>query len=164
MGKGSGVAEASVELLEVTKDNLAKVLALRVKPEQSRYVAGNARSLAEAYVYPDRARPWAVCVAGEPVGFLMLDEVGPDHPEAPGGRASYFLWRLMIGAEHQGKGYGRAAVLALIEHVKGLPDGRALGTSYVPGDGGAGPFYERLGFKPTGEEDDGEVVVRLAWA
>lgn len=157
------MVESRVTLAEVTKDNVDKVLALRVKPGQSCYVADNARSLAEAYVYPDRARPWAVCAGGEPVGFLMLDEVGPDHPEAPGGRASYFLWRLMIGAEHQGRGYGRAAVLALIDRVKKLPDSRGLSTSFVPGDGGPGPFYERLGFKPTGEEEGGETVVRLDW-
>lgn len=157
------MAETNVELTEVTKDNVDKVLALRVKPEQSRYVADNARSLAEAYVYPDRARPWAVCVGDEPVGFLMLDQVGPDHPEAPEGRASYFLWRLMIAAEHQGRGYGRGAVLALIDRVKKLPDSRGLSTSFVPGDGSPGPFYERLGFKPTGEEEGGEIVVRLNW-
>ena len=34
-------------------------------------------------------------------------------------------------------------------------------TSAVPGEGGPQPFYEKLGFVPTGQIDDGEVVLRL---
>ncbi|MEM6393196.1 MAG: GNAT family N-acetyltransferase [Planctomycetota bacterium] len=150
-----------VTLEQVTPGNLGAVLRLGVKMEQRRLVAENAKSLAEAYVYPDRAWPRVICVEGRPVGFVMLDLVGPDHPEAPDGRASYFLWRLMIGAEHQGKGFGRAAMLAVIEHVRGLPDARWLDTSYVPGVHGPAGFYAGLGFVPTGEVDDGEIVTRL---
>lgn len=35
------------------------------------------------------------------MGFVMLD----DNPE----EQEYFLWRLMVDAEHQGRGYGRRA-------------------------------------------------------
>ncbi|MEM6553573.1 MAG: GNAT family N-acetyltransferase [Planctomycetota bacterium] len=152
-----------VALEEVTAKNLRSVLRQKVAPEQERFVANNAASLAEAYVYPDRAWPRAICVDGEPVGFLMLDLVGPDHPEAPEGRASYFLWRLMIGSEHQGKGYGKAAVMAAAEHARGLPDARWLDTSYVPGEGGPANFYSKLGFQPTGDVDDDEIVTRLSF-
>jgi len=35
-------------------------------------------------------------------------------------------------------------------------------TSYTPGEGGPGGFYERVGFVPTGELDqDGEIILRL---
>jgi diamine N-acetyltransferase len=37
-----------------------------------------------------------------------------------------------------------------------------LFTSYEPGDGEPWPFYQRFGFEPTGEIDDGEIVLRLA--
>ncbi len=151
-----------IELREVTRANVAAVVRLQTKPEQSRFVATNANSLAEAYVQPDRAWPRAICADGDPVGFLMLDLVGPDHPEAPDGRASYFLWRLMVDAIHQGRGYGRAAMGSVFEHVRGLPDGVALKTSYVPGDGCPEPFYRKLGFEPTGVVEDGEVELRLA--
>ena len=36
-----------------------------------------------------------------------------------------------------------------------------LWTSWVPSDDGPGGFYRRLGFVPTGEIDDGEVVAVL---
>lgn len=151
-----------VELCDVTKDNLKQVLALRVKPDQTKFVMDNTRSMADAYVNPDRVMPRLICVAGEPVGFTLLDLVGPDHPDALDGRAVYVLWRLMIGAEHQGKGYGRAALQAVINHVKKLPDAQALTLTYVPADGNPSPLYKSVGFKPTGEVVDGEVVMRLS--
>jgi diamine N-acetyltransferase len=43
-----------------------------------------------------------------------------------------------------------------------LADGaRELLTSYHPGEGEPWPFYRRFGFEPTGEIDDGEIVLRL---
>ncbi len=152
-----------IELCEVTRENIRRVLMLKVKPDQEPFVATNAVSLAQAFVYPGRAWPRAIYADGEPVGFLMLDVIGPDHPEAESGQASYFLWRLMIGADHQGQGYGRASIGAVIEHVRTLPGARLLVTSYVPdGPGNPGPFYETLGFKPTGEVDeDGEIELSL---
>ena len=33
--------------------------------------------------------------------------------------------------------------------------------SYVPGEGSPEGFYRGLGFEPTGEVDEGEVVMRL---
>ena len=36
---------------------------------------------------------------------------------------------------------------------------RCLYTSYVPQPGGPEPFYLGLGFTPTGEVEDGEVVL-----
>ena len=34
-------------------------------------------------------------------------------------------------------------------------------TSYVPGEGSPLPFYQKLGFVPTGEMDEDEIVLRL---
>ena len=52
----------------------------------------------------------------------------------------------------------------LVEHVRGRPGATELKVSWVPADGGPEPFYRSLGFEPTGEEDGGEVVARLALA
>ena len=43
----------------------------------------------------------------------------------------------------------------------GEAGGPALQVSWVPADGGPEPFYRRLGFEPTGEIHDGEVVAVL---
>jgi diamine N-acetyltransferase len=55
---------------------------------------------------------------------------------------------------------GRSGRRQIIELVRA--DGATeLLTSYVPGKGDPGAFYEGFGFEPTGEIDDGEIVLRL---
>ena len=84
---------------------------------------------------------------------MMLSE----EPET----ATYVLWRFMIDARHQGQGYGREAIRLLLDHVRSLPGATELKTSWVSAPNGPGPFYEGLGFQPTGEVDEGEVVGRI---
>lgn len=142
----------SVSLREVTADTLPDVLRLRVADHQRRFVADNATSIAQAHF--SKSAWFRAIHAGEtPVGFLML--------HADRQKAEYALWRFMIAAEHQGRGYGRRALELVIEHVRGLPGAEELRLSYVPGEGEPRPFYERLGFVCTGEEEDGERVMRL---
>jgi diamine N-acetyltransferase len=64
----------------------------------------------------------------------------------------YFLWRLMVAAEHQGKGIGRRAVELLVAHLQTRPNARLLRTSCLPGPGWPEGFYFNLGFRPTGRE------------
>jgi diamine N-acetyltransferase len=148
------MTDQTVSLREITKDNLSDVLALKVTTEQEQFVASNAVSLAQAHFEP--TLPWYRAVyAGEtPVGFLML-EFNTDEQV-------YFLWRFLIDARYQRHGYGRKALELLFAHVASLPGGNALYTSCVPGSGGPGPFYEKLGFVYTGDEDDGELWMRCA--
>ena len=49
----------------------------------------------------------------------------------------------------------------VIDHVRTLPGATELLVSWVPAAGGPEPFYLGLGFEPTGEVDEGEVVARL---
>jgi diamine N-acetyltransferase len=143
---------ATITLREVTAETVRAVCALRVAPAQEGFVASNAFSIAQAYFEP---RAWfrAIYADETPVGFAMLW----DDPEA----GEYGLWRFMIAAEHQGKGFGRRALEQIIAHVRARPGARELTLSYVPGDGAAGAFYARLGFVETGEVDEGERVMRL---
>lgn len=142
-----------VELAEITGETVRAVCRLAVAPSQTGFVAPNAVSLAEALFEP---KAWfrAITADGVPVGFAMLS-IDVATPE-------YYLWRLMIAAPFQGRGYGRAALARIVDHVRGLPDARELLVSWVPAEGGPEPFYRALGFEPTGEVDDGEVVARLA--
>ena len=144
--------EGRVELREVTEKTLRDVLALEVAESQRRFVADNARSIAQAH-FSEHAWFRAIYADGNPVGFLMLH----DEPA----RSQYVLWRLMVDRRHQGKGYGRRALEILIEHVRGRPGATELLTSVVPHDDGPQPFYEKLGFEATGEFEDGEAVLRL---
>jgi len=145
----------AVSLREVTAETVRAICSLEVSPEQRGYVAPNAVSIAQAHFEP---RAWfrAVYAGEQPVGFVMLH----DDPE----KREYYLWRFMIGAEHQGKGYGRAALDLVVEHVRGRPGADALVSSYVPGEHGPRDFYVGYGFVETGEVDEGEVVIRLPLA
>lgn len=142
-----------ITLREVDKKNVGSLIKLEVAEEQRCFVAPNAASLAQAYVHPE-AWPRAIYADDKPVGFVMLS-VEQEKPE-------FWVWRLMIGSEHQGKGYGRAAMEAVIEHVRGLPGATELKLSFVPKPGNPRPFYESLGFELTGEVDEGEKVMRLS--
>lgn len=148
-----------VELREITNENCDAVAALTVRPDQRRFVASVALSLHHAASTPE-AEPWyrAVYAGGEPVGFVMLSWNVP--PGRPGILGPYFLWRLLIDERHQGRGFGRAALTEIVELIRA--DGATeLLTSYHLGDGGPLPFYQKFGFEPTGEIDDGEPVLRL---
>ena len=149
----------TVTLREITDENRAAVLALRTTPEQERFVSTVAGSLAEATAHPE-GKPWfrAVHAGDEPVGFVMLSwDVEPQPPDLHG---PWFLWKLLVDARHQGRGYGREVVRQVLDLVRDQ-GGTELLTSHVPGDGGPAGFYARLGFVPTGELDPvGEVILR----
>ncbi|MEI2607486.1 MAG: GNAT family N-acetyltransferase [Candidatus Promineifilaceae bacterium] len=142
----------TMSLRPVTKDNLHAIVKLTVSDTQKQFVAPNVYSLAEAALEP-KAWPRAIYADETPVGFLMmhLDTVKP----------TYYLWRFMIGADHQGKGYGYQALHLLIEYVRRRPQAREMTLSYVPGEGCPQPFYQKLGFVDTGEVHEDENVMKL---
>lgn len=147
-----------VALREITPEILPAVLELRVSEDQERYVAGNEKSIAEASAHPEA---WcrAICAGDAPVGFLMLH----DENLRPEPRRSdfYFLWRLMVDARRQGRGYGRRGVELLIEHVRRRPNAHTLLTTCHRGPGSPEGFHRRLGFRPTGREPGGEIELAL---
>ncbi|MBX3002617.1 MAG: GNAT family N-acetyltransferase [Anaerolineales bacterium] len=145
---------AAVTLRPITAENVHAILKLRVAAAQEKFVASNAYSLAEALFQP---KAWYRAVyAGEtPVGFMMMEE----DPE----QGRYYLWRFLIGAEHQGKGYGYQAMQLLIERVKQLPKATEMTLSYVPDEHSPQPFYKKLGFVDTGEVDEDELIMRLTF-
>jgi len=149
-----------VVLVEIDDANIAAVLSVQLAPGQERFVTTVQQSLDEATEW-SHANPWyrAVYVGGEPVGFLMLSwNVEPQPPDIIG---PWFLWKLIIDASHQGRGYG-AQVIGLVADIVRDEGGSELLTSYVEGPGGPAGFYARLGFEPTGEVDpEGEIIMRL---
>jgi diamine N-acetyltransferase len=63
----------AVTLREITDENRAAVLALRVAAHQERFVGSVQDALQDAGEYP-RAKPWyrAIYADDEPVGFVMV--------------------------------------------------------------------------------------------
>lgn len=143
----------TVELREITADTLREVLRLKVAPEQEQFVASNAVSIAQAYFERENAWFRGVYLDDTPVGFVMVDDQPAKH--------EYFLWRFMIDARYQGQGIGWRALERLVEHVRTRPGATELGVSCVPGEGSPCPFYEKFGFRYTGEIDEDELVMKL---
>jgi len=143
--------ESKVALREVTKENLWDIFRLEVAPEQSRFVATNETSIAQAYF--DREIAWfrAIYADETPVRFLMLSDDAKEQ--------RYFLWRLMIDARYQKLGFAKRALEILFDYVRTRPGAKELLVSYVPGESGPQGFYEKLGFVPTGEMEENEIVM-----
>jgi diamine N-acetyltransferase len=154
------MAASGVSFREITDQNREAVLALRIAASQEGYVSSVEDSLAEALESPE-GNPWyrAIYVEDQPVGFVMLSwDVTPDPPRIIG---PWFLWKLLIDERHQGRGCGCEAV-KLVADIARDHGASELLTSYVAGDGSPEPFYRKLGFVPTGEQDEtGEIVLTL---
>ncbi len=143
----------SVRFEEITPQNFRECINLKVSDAQEKFVAANLMSIAQAKIYPT-ANPFAVYAGDEMVGFAMY---GYDTDEE-----RFYLVRLMIDAEHQGKGYGKAATRRVIERMKQIEDCRAIFLSFVPENTGAERLYQSVGFERTGEiSEDGEIVMRF---
>lgn len=117
--------------------------------------ASNAYSLAQAWLYRDAndVYPFAIYDNEMPVGFMMLDE---DLEER-----SLVIWRIMFPVEHQNKGFGTMAIKNIIQMAKESGKYDFMIIDYVPENKIAGHVYEKVGFRPTGEISNGEIVMRL---
>ena len=88
----------------------------------------------------------------ETVTFLLTQgvdiEIKNDWQQTPLSQAS---WRFA----------DRDLIALLIEHMSCHPGFHEFFTSVVPGEHSPRRFYERLGFEATGEEFDGETVMKF---
>jgi hypothetical protein len=140
--------DAAVTLREITEENLDSVLVLSESLSDShrRMVATNAISVAQA-LFSKHAWYRAIYAGEDPVGFIMV-YIGPDDDQPE--KEICFLWRLMVGADHQGKGYGRKALEQVIEMVR-QRGAKELLVSCGEGVGSPEGFYYRLGFRRNGK-------------
>jgi diamine N-acetyltransferase len=156
--------QSKVTLREITKENVRVVSKLDVGPGQDGLVAPNAFSIAQAYVHAE-AWPRAIYADDTPAGFAMLEDwsmVQGVAPELYEGAPYVGLWRFMIDARFQKRGFGDQALRLLIAHAKTRPGAKNMLLSFVPKENNPEGFYLRFGFVRTGEMDDDEVVMRLA--
>jgi RimJ/RimL family protein N-acetyltransferase len=153
---------SDVRLVELTADSLPEVRRLQTHKSQERFVAPVAHSLGDALlpavVVGRQLEPWYRCVEadGETVGFVMLARSNEVHLEP-------YLWRLLIDRLHQRRGVGHRAIDLVVAQCRSWGD-RTLLVSWRQGKGSPEPMYRALGFVPTGEVVDGEIVARLTFA
>lgn len=150
-------SDPGVTLREISADTVIAVCRLAVAESQKGFVAPNAVSLAQALFAPEA---WyrAIHSGDELAGFVMLEDEA--QKAVPPAEPRIGVWRLMVDERFQGRGIGREAMRLAIAEARSRGYG-ALYLSYVPGPGCPEPFYAGLGFRPTGEMDGVEVVMKL---
>ena len=141
-----------VTIREIVEGNFVEALRLEVKPEQKQFVASNAASIAQS-----KFHTYLNCVglyAEETmVGFSAFGK----NPED----GTVWIVRHMIGAKHQGKGYGNGGLRALIDHMKARFDCASIYLDVRPENEAAIKLYEHAGFVDTGEIQGKSKVFRL---
>lgn len=149
----------TVVLKDVTLNNYFSVINLAVRQSQENFVATNAVSLAEAYVYQNAGhfiKPFAIYDENVLIGFTLL-AYDTNLAISP---SNYLLFRLMIDEKYQGKGYFKDAMDCILAYVKSFPAGVAkyLWISYEMENSHARLSYLKYGFNETGEKYEDELV------
>jgi len=148
------------EIRPVTKENWKELVRLKVREDQTNFVASNLYSIAEAQFGDDYDGHWDMhpfgIYEGElPVGFLMYG-FNFEHP-----KHQAFIIRLMVDEEYQGKGYGRFGMNWMLECFRKDERIRNVSISYEPENNVARNLYASLGFVEYGEMIGEEVLAVL---
>ncbi len=139
----------TITVRPVTRADLGPLFDLKTTPEQRAFVATNEITLAEA-AYNVGSYVFVICANAVPVGLIaIIDMTEHDDAEPEDEPTSAFIWRLLVGAEHQGQGFGAAALewAFVWAREKGRP---RVSIEVEPGNEAAFRLYQRLGFQPTG--------------
>lgn len=150
--------DPEVELRRVVAANIDAVLALSVRDDEAHLIADNAEWLAQA-AHVHASTTYGVWCAGKAVGLVSIIDprISEDAPPSESVAGSLYVWRLMVDAQHRGRGIGSTvlASLARLAIALGLP--RLRLTTMDRERGNALAFYRQLGFEPTGRRIDDEI-------
>jgi diamine N-acetyltransferase len=153
--------DLKVILEPIDRSNFLKLFHMQLRPEQSTFVTPPRWTLARCYVrlFGDNFEhlPHLIRAGDEVVGYTttVCDPNSPDN---------YWIDDIMIAAEHQGKGYGRSAVIEVIKMIVArYPRCHAVQLTCFRANTTAAALYVSLGFEPTGgvDEEFGEPNYKL---
>lgn len=143
---------AEVSLVDVTRDNWRDIADLAPRDDQRRFVPPLAARYLLLGVYGDTWHNLGAYDGNVPVAHVMwgTDEDG-----------SRWIGGLLVDAAHQDRGVGGAVVRALVAQLRAA--GHApIRLSHHPDNAASRALFERSGFVPTGQVEDGEIVMELA--
>jgi len=143
-----------IALKPVDKDIFWDVIGLSVREDQMDLVLSNAVSIAQAKVQ-EECIPLAIYCGETPVGFLMYCVDRDDN--------EYWLYRLMIDQNHQGKGYGKAAMRLLLDIVQGDQSRHKIYLGVDKSGAASVGLYVGLGFRFTGQVFGKEHIMVLEY-
>lgn len=141
-----------IRLEPINKKNLDAAINISVTTEQKLIIADVVYSLAQCYVFSDILEPFLILNHDDPVGFILF------HIDLE--ESDYHFSRIMIDQHHQGKGYGKKAMILGIEYLKSK-GAKKIELSHLRNNPHPSKLYQSLGFCYTGIIDDGEVMMEL---
>jgi diamine N-acetyltransferase len=141
-----------VHLVAIDAANRAIALGLTPKSAQQHFIATNEDSLRQA-AQNQSCVPLLILAGSQPVGFAMY-ALDPDD-------GNYWIYRLMIDGDYQGRGYGTAALNALTAQIFQTTSCPLIMLGVQPENLMARRLYERAGFREAGFEIDGETILCL---
>ncbi len=140
-----------ITLVDVTADNWRDFADLAPRDEQRGFVPALAARYLLLGVYGDTWRNLGAYDGGTPVAHVMW---GTDDD------GSRWIGGLLVDAAHQGRGVGRAVVEEVLARLRALGD-EPVRISHHPDNTASRTLFTSLGFAPTGQVEDGEVVLEL---
>ncbi|WP_042148500.1 GNAT family N-acetyltransferase [Paucisalibacillus sp. EB02] len=143
---------SNVHFRDIDDSNESIVRNIKLKPGQENFIETVDACLKEANTYSEW-HPVAIYDDEEIVGFAMYGSFGPNKDT--------WIDRIMIDEKYQGKGFGRIAMMKLIDVVSKEYGVKIIYLSIVEENRAAYNLYKSLGFKFMNERDpNGELIFK----
>lgn len=144
---------ADVVLREINKEIWMDAMNLVLRLEQGGLVAPNFYRIPEFKAEPSFMQLAIYNAENELVGFSMYG-LDPDD-------GNWWIYRLMIDERYQRRGYGKAALDAVINEMSKIPGCSEIFVGYRPDNNVAAAMFHSFGFHRTGQMLQGEFIAKL---
>lgn len=144
-----------IYLKPIDKSNWEEAIRLSVKEEQQTFIASNLYSIAEVQ-FLDNFYAKGIYLDNKMIGFTMFGIDPDDH--------NYWIYRLMIDEEFQGKGIGKQAIYQVIEEIRrnNTANVSLIMIGYDPENLTAKFVYKKVGFIETELSSWGEQLAKYS--
>lgn len=140
-----------VELRTINEDNYEECLNLSASVANADFVDPVAWSLAEAWVFYDDSRPFAIYADDVMVGYVLMYI----------GEENYQIINFIIDSRFQKRGYGVAAARLCVEYLCKEFNASKISLPVAPENIAAQRLWNSLGFEMTDDMENGYIFMRL---
>lgn len=149
-----GIILNKITLKPIDKSNWEEATRLSVKEEQSTFLASNLYSIAQVQ-FLDNFYANGIYLDNKLIGFTMFGIDADDN--------NFWIYRLMIDKEYQGKGLGIQAIFLIIEKIRSINNKNIplIMIGYNPNNLSAKLAYKKAGFIETELSSWGEQLAKF---
>lgn len=140
-----------VELRIINEDNYLKCLNLKATVENDNYVDSVAYSLAEAWVFYQDTKPFAIYENDDMIGYVSMYV----------GEENYQIINFLIDDAFQRKGLGTKAAKACLRYLQNEYNATRVSVPVELKNVVALSFWKKLGFEFSDNVEDGYVFMRV---